>query len=744
MLQSAPLSSLVTFTRASAALDFDQSGTLVSAPVDTLRRGWDPISRAALGWLVEASAVQLLANSAAGINSAAGNNTMVISTDVAPPFPGATVRKHTRVVASGGDDNTGIASILQANLAPSTQYAASVFVWVPSGVTLTGANLAIESGGFGTNTRPVPLDLTKRDQWQRVVTLASSPATLTGNTAMVLRTGSADGGFLYTACPQFEVGYGATGYVHTTGSTASRAADVASVSGAAFAAAFRMASRTNLLLRSESIGTSPWFTTSTLTQNTADLVAPDGASTATKATAAGAHSVGQGVQSVAGPHTGSIWLRTASGTVACGLVLYRNSPNTVVGNITVTATTTWTRFQVSAQFLDTSAHNLQVNMPAGSTVYLWGGQIEVAPVPVLANLIPYPEDFGSWASNGAPNDSTVVRDAGLAPDLTATADKIIPSTGTGSKGLYSGFAGAVSTTYTGSVHLKAAGYRYAYVQFVNTAFGANAKQAIVDLQTGTITQQDAGSNATLTDAGNGWWRLAISATSLGTSGNFIFFVGVNGNTNSANTITGWAGNGTDGVLAWGAEVEAGAAATAYPPASQLVGSYIPTVAAQASKTGAAEGFVVLECVVSALPVSPANAWIAQVDDGSPDNRFYLFLGGGSAVPLVRHKAGRNSFAPTDIYSGVVAAGTVFRIGIRWGGAGMAANTFALCFNGAAPSIAAAPVPAGLNNLSLGHAFGAGQLNGRIRGVWTSARAPSDSRMRAACTLGADVDAALVA
>jgi hypothetical protein len=175
------------------------------------------------------------------------------------------------------------------------------------------------------------------------------------------------------------------------------------------------------------------------------------------------------------------------------------------------------------------------------------------------NLSTHSEEFNLWSSNPAPNDSVGVANQAIAPDGTLTADLFLPSTSLGSKALFRTYTGAINTTYTASVFVKAAGYNFAFLNLSNSAFGANAQQAFFNLTTGAIVSQSAGANATITPVGNGWYRISVAATSLGTAGNYVMAF--------AASITGgsltYAGDGVSGIYAWGAQVEAAPFASSY-------------------------------------------------------------------------------------------------------------------------------------------------------------------------------------
>ena len=217
--------------------------------------------------------------------------------------------------------------------------------------------------------------------WYRVIATATATATATG--AVNIRPGNGALSYIGTGTgtilvwgAQIEAGSFPTSYIPTTTAAATRAADVASITGSNFGT-----TRTNLLLRSEAIATSPWFTgaNTTLTNNTSEVLDPAGGSTATKVlVSGGTGAFGQGATLTAAIHTGSIWLRCSTGTISASLIVYLSgSPFTNIGTANVTITTFWQRFTVVTSTATAAAYNLQLNNIAVGTVYAWGAQLEV-------------------------------------------------------------------------------------------------------------------------------------------------------------------------------------------------------------------------------------------------------------------------------------------------------------------------------------------------------------------------------
>lgn len=153
--------------------------------------------------------------------------------------------------------------------------------------------------------------------------------------------------------------------------------------------------RRNDCLRSQSIAASPWVGVNvtvavpTATDNTTDVTAPDGTSTATKLVFpdvlnAGEASVwNQNIGSTVGQkYSFSVWLRTLTGTATVYLEM-RDSTNS---GQACAVTSTWQRFKFEnrTSALSTINADIGVNMftsgtvgqPA-QTIYAWGAQLEI-------------------------------------------------------------------------------------------------------------------------------------------------------------------------------------------------------------------------------------------------------------------------------------------------------------------------------------------------------------------------------
>jgi hypothetical protein len=333
----------------------------------------------------------------------------------------------------------------------------------------------------------------------------------------------------------------------------------------------------NLLGRTEEFDNAAWV--KTLANVTANSIAdPNGNLNAdTLSATLGNATILQTLTLLAIPYTFSIWLKRKTGT--------GNISITVDGTTysTPTITTDWARYSTT---LTPAAGSKTVGVKIttlGDEVYAWGAQLSDSasvdpyvynPAAALTstayygprfdynpnveystnNLLEFPTEF----SNAAWSKSNLIVpiDENTAVDPTGYmgAEKLIPNTTAGvAHNVAQNQNTTIGTTLTGSVYVKAAGYNFAAVLLLTTF--AAAQNLIINLSTGAVTLTSGSPLATsVTDAGNGWWRISITQITNAT-GTTTFQV----RPAETGTTTNFTGDGTSGIYAWGAQLTESAA-----------------------------------------------------------------------------------------------------------------------------------------------------------------------------------------
>lgn len=155
---------------------------------------------------------------------------------------------------------------------------------------------------------------------------------------------------------------------------------------------------------------------------------------------------------------------------------------------------------------------------------------------------------------------TVSANNTTAPDGTNTADRIVETSGTGQHRTSNVTSiGVIAGAYTFSFYAKASGRNHCHARIITGGSATNA-QAAFNLVDGTFLAS-AGTTATATSVGDGWWRCTLSANLTANTANCY----VNTAGTLSLTVPSFAGNTNNGIFLWGMQLQEGATATQYLP-----------------------------------------------------------------------------------------------------------------------------------------------------------------------------------
>ena len=198
-------------------------------------------------------------------------------------------------------------------------------------------------------------------------------------------------------------------------------------------------------------------------------------------------------------------------------------------------------------FTEVNALDPRITFSRNSNATLFGsnGSLQYAP----HNLLTYSEqlDNAAWTKT----NSTISANSVVAPDGTVTADSLLETTANAGHRLQ-----GVATVSSGvplaiSVYVKANGRtRFdLFEAFSSTGFSFDlTNQTTSAPQTVGVASA---TSASISDAGNGWYRCTVVLTSTTTSASLSILIS-NGST------TAYAGDGTSGIYVWGAQLNVGA------------------------------------------------------------------------------------------------------------------------------------------------------------------------------------------
>ena len=299
--------------------------------------------------------------------------------------------------------------------------------------------------------------------------------------------------------------------------------------------------------------------------------------------------------------------------------LYSIKPTSGLGDMTVVRATTATRVN-SAGLIESVANNVP------RLDYLNASCPSLLVEQQRTNIQIKSEDFSNAIY--LPIGVTVTTNTTVAPDGNTTADRITEDSSTGFHTIDILNPPASAGTHTVSVFVKANGR----TKFQILGFFSLTGNVDFNLTTGTATTTAPALNGKIENYGNGWFRCQATFTDLtGVNAQILFNILNNAGNNN------YTGDGTSGLIFWGAQIELGTYATSYIPTTTAT---VTRNADDISKTGISsligqtEGTLFAE--ISAQ-VSTDNNWF-QILDGTSNNLVLIGLSADKIRAFIRFGA----------------------------------------------------------------------------------------------------------
>jgi hypothetical protein len=299
------------------------------------------------------------------------------------------------------------------------------------------------------------------------------------------------------------------------------------------------------------------------------------------------------------------------------------------------------------------------------------------------NLFLYSAKFDETAfwqqANLTPTTNSV-----LSPNGGTSSFTLTDNTTSGAHRLFCGVTIVSGTTYSQSLYVKENTHKYVYLGIASAATANNYILAIFDLDSKTMSQSSVGSSSgtitatSITNAGNGWYRIVLSGSVSVTDGlvQIGFVPTATGNTfTTSGRPNNYAGTGTS-LYIWGAQLEAGAFATSYIPTTTTSLTRNADVATMTgtnfsnwytATTGAASVLAIPQTTTGTRP-------LIQFDDATANE--IISLRGNVANPELYIVDGGAVQAQLD--AGTIVANTAYKLTGTWN-----TNSCAAAQNGAA-------------------------------------------------------------
>jgi hypothetical protein len=347
-------------------------------------------------------------------------------------------------------------------------------------------------------------------------------------------------------------------------------------------------------------------------------------------------------------------LYTPVATTSGGLVLGAS------GDFNVTRATTATRFN-SAGLIESVASGVP-----RLDYYTSGGTAGCPALlvePSAQNIMAQSENLSN-SIEWSPTNVNVTGSAIASPDGLASGTLLIATSGNVQHNINRNATTSITsgTTITASCFFKAHGTN-TFIQIAVGGFTFSPASPFANFNlsgNGAITTGTY-SSAFIQNYGNGWYRCGLTATAAANGTNNLAIVPIIASGTARNPT--FAGDGVNGVYAWGAQVETGSVATSYIPTTTAAvtrnADVINVSGAVSGCIGQTEGTIYAEVDIRTF----ANVgMIATISDGTASNRVDVYKFTDSKIYFDRISSTQS--AATGLGSAVLTAG-IFKVAVAY-------------------------------------------------------------------------------
>ena len=320
---------------------------------------------------------------------------------------------------------------------------------------------------------------------------------------------------------------------------------------------------------------------------------------------------------------------------------------------------------------------------------------------------------------------TVTAAAGTAPDGTNSAGKLVLNNGASvasSRAAYQDIAG-ITGVQTVSIFAKAVEFNVLRISGRAADASTLSGPDFTLTGSGTVGALGNATSASITPVGNGWYRCVAT---------FDFLTGATA-ARSYYASSQATGDGTSGILIWGAQLEAGAFPTSYIPTtttSLTRSADVASVNTLSPWFNANEGTLYGEVSSAAITVGGASRRIANINDGTEADRITVGWAGATLVGAAFVSDGGVTQAGFNSPSGAYPFPTKVALAYK-------AADFQAAVNGSAfATVSSGTVPT-VNRMTIGDVVTGGtgpqNLNGHIRRITFYPRRLSQAELTAITT-----------